>query len=116
MRDIECPNCHKDEFMIVEVNGIKVKKCRQCGGIYQLAEPEVNSPYRPDSKDADGNFIKCPICGCEDFKKTEDFDPYADMIWSDRFPCVPRHLNHLPPGYYICLNRKCRFVWKPPLF
>lgn len=115
MRNIQCPNCHKDEFQIITINGVKVKQCTICGGIYQLAEKEVDADYLPDSKDADGNFVKCPKCGCPNIKKTEDVDVFTDFYWLDLL-LVPRKFNALPPGHFICLNRKCNFVWKPPLF
>lgn len=115
MRDVLCPNCHKDEFDVVEVNGVKVKQCKLCGSFYQLFDPEVDANYLPDSKDANGNFVKCPKCGCPDFKKTEDFDPFTDLSLIDII-LNPRRTTSLTPGYFICTNKKCKFVWKPPLF
>lgn len=113
MRDVLWPNCDKDEYTVIEINGVKVKQCIICGSLYQLAENEVEVYYH-DSKDENGNFAKCPKCGGTNFKKTADVNPFEDLglyyyIFSRQGP-------QLHQGEYACLNSKCFFVWSPPLF
>lgn len=112
MRDILCPNCSKDDYDIIMVNGVKVKQCIHCQAIYQLAEKEIGPDYLPGSKDAAGNFISCPVCGHPYIKETAITKYYEDL--GILFPM--RGSPQLDKGKYICLNRKCFFIWDPPLF
>lgn len=116
MDDILCPNCQKDKYDIIEVNGVKVKQCKLCGSIYQLAEKEIGPYYILDCKDENGNFVICPVCGSTHFKRTEDIDIFEDIFLLDFILCRELNIGRLEEkGKYFCLNRKCYFSWDDSL-
>lgn len=116
VKDVVCPNCHKDECRIVRINGVKVKQCRHCGAYYQLAEKEIVTErvekYLPGCKDAAGNFVKCPKCGCADIKKISELSLCEYILLEFQFLLEKRSLNcNMEDAYYLCRNPICRYVW-----
>lgn len=116
VKDIVCPNCRKDEYQIVQINGVKVKQCRKCGGYYQLAEKEIVRErvikYLPGCKDAEGNFIKCPRCGYEDIKKISELSLGEYILLDFQSLLAKRRLDiNVEDEYYLCRNPLCRHVW-----
>ncbi len=122
MKDVLCPNCQKDEYQIVRINGVKVKQCRVCGAYYQLAEKEIVTgyvlKYLHDCKDAKGNFVRCPRCGRPDIKKISEISTYEFFMFETRYYFLEtaRYRSGMLPDdieeYYLCQNPRCRYWWK----
>lgn len=109
MIDVVCPVCGKDEFVVEVVNGVRVKKCKGCGGYYQLAqeECETNSFVPVYERYDNGTYPGCPRCGSTHFRKIHAVDTFPEIPFAVRL----RRGSHRHGDIYLCLNPDCFYTW-----